>query len=226
MPYKSHKTPIAVRTTKLAVAVTLIDTFTGRRPIGNPVVSLIDENEQRTELSTNASGDHLLLFDADQKAPTGAVKLQVTDKERKYLGEERSETISETPSLFEIELVPSPSYEFAGGATLLRGHVRNNADKDVEGATVTVRDLPGGFSRTNQNGEFAIPFEGVQANEALISGPTKKRLVTVSRENGKRVVKIDGNDPTIEAVHESFGNDSTTLSVEKGGTTKKNFKLE
>jgi hypothetical protein len=146
-------------TTTLSFAVEVVDAFTGGRPTGTPTVSLAD---RRVTAVRNPSGFHLFVdletdpvevvvdgsdryFDErltvyhSSPAPDGASAVEVTDRS--------------TP--VEIELTPTPAFQFSPGATTVRGTVVDDTGSAVPDAAVSL-DGFAPTARTTTAGEFAL----------------------------------------------------------------------
>ena len=116
-------------TTRLSLAVKLVDAFTGGRPAGTPRVSLADVDADPIE---KPSGYRVFL-DLD----AGPVTVDV-DGGEPYLDARREDVDAvdlsdpdtdldpsdpDTLPVTTVELLPAPPYRFPAGATLVRGHV-------------------------------------------------------------------------------------------------------
>lgn len=194
--------------TRLSLAVVVVDGFTGERLVEGARVTLEDEgaNPLRTEPVKKPDGYRLFL-----DLPDTTVHVSV-DGGKRYLkpdDQERPEVIpSELWSQWEtdgdepievIELTPSAAYDFPAGSTLIRGHV---FDSEGEGLAEATLSIPGvgneeemgvsGEGETDERGQFMLFFNGVSPDN-------------VERENGRRLVKVDGENPTVEVSHPNLG---------------------
>ena len=177
-------------TTALSLAVKLVDTVTGRPPAGNPRVRIEGIESEPVE---NRSDYHLFL---DLDPIDDPVTVYVDGGER-YLDESREVDLPDwdVRQPLEIGLLPAASYEFPAGSTVVRGHVLDVDGNGLDGVHLSIRGLNGAIE-TDETGEFAF-FLG--RNAAL-------DVAREEGETGRKVVKVDGDDPTIE-IRESQGAD-------------------
>lgn len=196
---------------RLSLAVRLVDGFTGRTPRGAQRVAV---EERAAEPVVNPSGYHVFL-DLDPGTVTVAV-----DGGREYL-DERSTGVEaidlsdpgttvdpadpDTLPLETITLQPAPAYEFPAGTTLIRGTVLDPGDEPLPDATVTVRDRDA-ETRTDGNGEFVLFLDPVLESQVATVG-------------GRRVVEVDGGPPTIAATHPDHGTAEDVLEDDGGDST-------
>lgn len=201
-----NTTELGARTTTLSLAVRIVDAFNGGRPIGKPSVSIEGVDRGPVE---NRSG-YLLFLDLDPDTEDGPVTVSVDGGV--YYADERVDVDlaalrEEAPlaPVVLIDLTPSTAYEFPAGTTLLRGHVRDPAGTGVPKAELSVR----GFDRstvTEREGEFVL-FVGSVPPDA------------VTEADGKRLVTVDGENPTIEVSHPTAGSNAEQVAMEEGKTT-------
>jgi hypothetical protein len=156
------------RTVKLSLAVSLIDDFTKKTPLGSVKVSLKD---RKHEAIKNLSGYYVFL-DLPDETYTVQVKSDF------YFDENVDATLSSLDSrnpVKEIWLTPKPSYPFPPGATLVRGTVYDTSQKTVPDAVVQIseKNLK---NATSEKGEFVLYFRPLKESEIV-------------RDNGKRFVK-------------------------------------
>lgn len=188
-----NEVKVGERTTTLSLAVKLVDAVTGRPPVGNPRVRIEGIDSEPVE---NPSGYHLF-FDLDPVDDLVSVNV---DAGKRYQDESCEVDLSDRDlrEPLEIELLPVASYEFPAGSTVVRGHVLDADGNEVDGAHVSIRGLDSS-TETGETGEFALFLGG---NDALdVEGG--------NGEERKKVVKVDGGDPTIE-IRESNGSDPIT----------------
>jgi len=163
-------------TTSLSFAVELVDAYTGGRPSGSQTVALADQSVTAVE---NPSGYHLFLdlgadpvdvvvdggdryFDErvtvshSGAAPDGSSAVEVTDRS--------------TP--VEIDLTPTPAFQFSPGTTTIRGTVVDEADSAVPDAAVSL-DGFAPTARTTAAGEFAL-LVPVTASDVVRDGDEKR----------------------------------------------------
>lgn len=240
MSNRSRGSNLGGFTTRLSLAVGLVDAFTGRAPLGNPQVRIKDVDARPV---STPSGYHVF---TDLEG--GPVTVLVDGGER-YFAEHREQVATidlsdpdtdidpsdrSTLPLVRIELTPSPSYRFPAGVTLIRGTVRDPEGNAVTGAHLSVRNRDIS-TRTDENGEFAIFFRVV--TEADVRTPRRTssgrlgrlrrtmrffRGVTetdVRTADDRTLITVDGEDPTIEVTHTTLGETSDTFEVEEGKLT-------
>ena len=163
-------------TTSLSFAVELVDAYTGGRPSGSQTVALADQSVTAVE---NPSGYHLFLdlradpvdvvvdggdryFDErvtvshSGAAPDGSSAVEVTDRS--------------TP--VEIDLTPTPAFQFSPGTTTIRGTVVDEAESAVPDAAVSL-DGFAPTARTTAAGEFAL-LVPVTASDVVRDGDEKR----------------------------------------------------
>lgn len=169
-----------VLTTKLSLAVWLIDDYTKKELIGSAKVKL---KEGDIEAIKNISGYYCFI---DLTAENYTVGIE---SDFYFPKEETVDTSALDPKnpVVAIELKPKPSYPFPGHATLVRGLVEGaggpvvNADMEVVGKTIK--------TITDEKGEFVLYFEGIKEENITIEikkdGSTKSVNTTV--KEGKTV---------------------------------------
>lgn len=196
-------------TTRLSLAVRLVDAFTDGRPVGSQRVSIegVDAEPVR-----NPSGYHVfrdlaadtvtLVVDGGPRYDDARVEdVEVVDLTAPDHGVDPADPA--TWPVETVELAPSPTYEFPAGTTLVRGTVRDSSDETVAGATVSVRDAPP-EAETDENGGYVLFF-----------GPELSADVSV--DGG--LVEVDDANPVVEASHPDHGTASETVEVEEGALT-------
>ena len=141
-------------TTRLAVAVWLVDDFTGKSPIGSVEVLLEGLILKPVK---NSSGYYLFL-----DLPGGEYQVRV--KSDYYFDENETvilATLDPSNPVVEITLKPKPSYPFFPGTTLIRGRVLDADGNPVLGAQVEVRGK-GITNQTTEKGELVLYFKGLK----------------------------------------------------------------
>lgn len=149
--------------TELAVAVDLTDRYTDREPRGSPNVTLANAPY---EFLQTPSGYYALV-----DAPAEPTAFEVVVEAEYYLDERRSidrSSLDPDAPLASIDLLPGPAYPFGGGATLVRGMVTEDDDPVADATVAYVQGSDG--TRTNEDGEFALPIEDVTREDVTIAG--------------------------------------------------------
>lgn len=190
---------VGTTTTRLTLAVELIDTFTGKQPGEELPVSAADVD---TMPVTNLSGFHLFL-----DLPNDPLTIVVDGGDRYLDLEETIDPTEHDPPAVQLNVMPSPGYRFPPGATLLRGFVVDNSDDPIEGATVSIRDT-GGETVTDENGEFVLFIKSIT--------PTDIHRT----DDGIRLIRINGDNPEIHVAHSNHENTTTHPPLEEGSTTR------
>lgn len=199
------------RTTRVSLAIKLVDAVTGKRPVGSPTVRVGNSDADPV---VTPSGYRVFL-DLDP----GTVSVTV-DGGTRYL-DTRRDSVSvvdvsapdtdvdpsdpATLPVAEVSLLPSPAYQFPPGTTRVRGHVSDSGGDPVSGAAVSIRGLDY-TSETNASGEFALFVPDVTADDVVAEG-------------GRKLVQVEGDDPVIEVEHPSLGTTSDAVAVEEGALT-------
>lgn len=198
-----ERVKVGTYTTRLSLAVKPVDARTGRRPVGRPRVSVTGIDVKPVE---NRSG-YQVFVDLWDEPPNRSLTVSVDG--RGYYRDEAREVnptnLNSAGSAVVVKLVPKYS-------TLVRGYVRDGSGEGLSGAKLSVRTL--GFStETDADGEFFLFFERLPSEN-------------VTTENGRKLVKVNGEDPTIEATHLEQGETTATLPVEVGKVTERNIMYE
>lgn len=170
-----------ILTTRLSLAVWLIDEYTQVKPAGDVKV-LIEEGD--INAVKNLSGYYLFNDLADGN-------YNIIIESDLYFSEEMAVAVPrpdpKNPAI-EITLKPRPSYPFPNNATLVRGVLSNagpitNAAVKVIGKTIE--------TITDERGEFILYFKGIKKEDITIeikkNGNTKTINATI--EEGKMVSK-------------------------------------
>ena len=153
-------------TTKLSLAVSLIDDYTGKQPIGRVKVFLAGEDLESVK---NPSGYYLFL-----DLPGGQYQVRV-EAEHYFAGDTTVDLPALDP-LKEITLIPRPSYPFLSGATLIRGMVCDIEENPVAAAGVEVTDK-NISTITTEKGEFVLYFKGLIEEDIIKVIGVSKRFV-------------------------------------------------
>ena len=179
-----HATNVATLTTTLSFAVDLINPVTNGQPGDDVSVNLTDAP---AEPVTNPSGFRLFFEVAEDP-----VTLRVDGGDR-FFDEQTTVTHGglhtgdqpPDPKVAQIELTPTPAYQFALGTTLLRGVVTDDPLPDGDGvgdATVSLADVPTEESSvdapTTESGEYVLCIP-VSADR-VVSGDGNRWLDTPS----------------------------------------------
>lgn len=190
---------IGEQTTRLTLAVKLTDTFTQGRPTTDLRVSADGIDVTPVE---NPSRYHLFL-----DLPDDPITVAVDGSDRYLDVKETLDPTTLDPPAVNLEVPPSPAYRFPPSATLLRGVVLDAADDPVEDATVSIRHTDR-ETTTNEDGEFVLFFTNITADDV------------VRTNDGRQLVKVDGDDPELAASHPDYGSASLRKTVEEKSTTK------
>lgn len=230
---------VEYRGTTLAFAVSLVDGFTGDRP-GDGVTVTLESAD--AEPVANPSGYHVFL-----DLGTDEVTLSVdggdryVDERRRIViasdgdSSESGDLVdraSDAPSLtegvetsvvsdpsepIEIELTPTPAYEFPRTATLVRGHAEDANGNPVTGASVRLREFDPEVETTD-TGEFAL-YVPVSAEDVRRRGDRNVVVVGGSAGNGRALADGDGTDPTLVVRHPDGTETTRQIEVEAGTRT-------
>jgi hypothetical protein len=175
--------------TKLSLAVSLLDDYSKGKPIGRVEVSLKGRKEKPLDL------------------PDGSYTIRVRSD---YYFDEDSDPITLSQldpknPIANITLKPKPSYPFPPGATLIRGKVYDSAGEAVSGAKVRVRgkDVE---NKTTEEGEFALYFGPLTEDEIII-------------DSGKRFVMGDSDKTLHLEVEYDSVIETIEFEAEEGKTT-------
>lgn len=186
-------------TTRLSLAVSLIDEYTGKQPIGPVKVYLEGQELKHVK---NRSGYYLFL-----DLPGNEYQVRV---EAEYYFEDG--TAVNLPDLdpknpvVQFKLKPRPCYPFSNGTTLIRGMVRDIEENAAPGASVEIvgKDVS---NITTEKGEFVLYFKGLTEEDIIKEG--NKRFV---RGNGGKTVHL-------EATHDAKTGKKDLKEVREGQTT-------
>lgn len=157
-----YATNVATLTTTLSFAVDLINPVTSGRPGDDVSVSLADAP---AEPVTNPSGFRLFFEVAEDSVTLHADGGDRFFDEQTIVthGSLHTDDQPPDPEVVQVELTPTPAYQFAPGTTLLRGVVTDDPLPDGDGvgdATVSLADIPTKESSvdapTTESGEYAL----------------------------------------------------------------------
>lgn len=186
-------------TTKLSMAVSLIDDYTGKRPTGWVKVFLEGEDLKSIK---NPGGYYLFI-----NLPGNEYQVHVEAEH--YFNEDKTVKLSDLDPLnpvVQVKLNPRPSYPFPSGTTLIRGMVCDVDENPVPGVKVEVLEK-NVINITTEKGEFVLYFKGLTEDN-------------IKKEGGKRFVKVDSNTTvSLEAAWDSKKGSSNLEKVEEGQTT-------
>jgi hypothetical protein len=183
-------------TTKLSLAIRLVDDYTKEQPVGAVSVSLKD---QKYEAIKNPS-EYYLFLDLPGEDYTVQVRSDFYFDET--LDVHLSSLDPRNPSK-DILLKPKPTYPFPNGATLIRGTVADQNKKLVSDATVEFSEKNLKTS-TSKNGEFVLYFPPLKDKDVI-------------KEKDKRFVKTKtGKSILVEAASNNYSGKTTLDSLEEG----------
>jgi len=186
-------------TTRLSLAVALIDGYTGKQPIGYVKIFIKDQNLKAFK---NRSGYYLFF-----NLPDGEYTVR-SDSEY-YFDEEtpvKSSDLDLLNPVVSIKLKPKPSYPFPSGATLIRGMVQDSDGNPVSEAKVEAVGKKVS-NRTTVKGEFVLYFKALTEDDIIVEG--SKRFV---KGNGDKTIHL-------KATHDSKTGTADLEEVEEGKTT-------
>jgi hypothetical protein len=195
--------------TQVSLAVVLADSATNAPAIGGVRV-LLQELAQEGRLTP--SGYFLFV-----NIRHGLYTVRVAAEH--YLDEEVALGVPASPPespVVTILLHPRPSYPFPPGTTLVRGLVRDAADKPVADARVDIvgRNIA---NHSVHNGEFVLPFGALREQDVI-----RVNRKTFVKGNGDQNELTSPPTPptllTVRATHPSHGTVTTTTEVQEGTT--------
>jgi len=216
------------RETTRGFAASLTDAFTGDRPSGVEVtLDPVDDDP-----IVNPSGFHVFLaFEPDEVLLTvDGGDRYVDERRRVLLGEAAREAdeadgadgppvavVDDPTEPVEVELTPTPAYEFPPTTTVLRGHVRDGDGDPVVGAEVRLREFDP-VVETTEAGEYAL---FVPATSEDVTRRDGQNVVAVDDGNGSRPVADGGTgvDPTLAVRHPDYGERAHRVEVAAGTST-------
>jgi hypothetical protein len=164
-------------TTRLSLAVSLIDEYTGKQPIGQVKVFLEGQESKNVK---NRSGYYLFL-----DLPGNEYQVRV-EAEYYFAGGTAVNLPDLDPKnpVKQLKLKPRPCYPFSHGTTLIRGMVRDIEENAVPGAAVEITGKNVSNIST-EKGEFVLYFKGLTEEDIIKEG--SKRFV---KGNGGKQVKV------------------------------------
>ncbi len=188
------------RTTKLSLAVFLMDDYSGGMPPCAVNVSLKEIEEKPIK---NPGSYYLFL---NLPGDTYTVRVRSDHYFAEESGTINIAELDPADPVVSITLKPDPSYPFPSGATLIRGMVYDSEGKSVSGARVSVLGIDI-WNKTTEWGEFVL-YSGDLTEDEII------------KEDGKRFVKGNNDSKIIHLEVEYSGVTKTTeLQVKEGETT-------
>ncbi|MEF8783312.1 MAG: hypothetical protein V5A39_02205 [Haloarculaceae archaeon] len=227
------------RETSIAFAVSLVDGFTGNRPDSGITVALESVD---AEPVANRSGYHVFLDLAvdEMTLSVGGGDRYVDERRRIVIADsedrpnaddppDRAEAapaaadgietsvVSDPAEPIEIELVPTPAYEFPPTATVVRGHVEDANGDPVTGATVSLREFDPEVETTDV-GEFAL-FVPVTAEDVRRREGRNVVVVGGGAGNGRALTDGTGTDPTLVVDHPDGTETTRQIEVAAGTRT-------
>jgi hypothetical protein len=161
MPLKKYTAPVDLRVAKgLRLVVSLIDNFSGKRPVGNIRMLLKD---QHTKMAQNPSGYYLFF-----KVPGDGVHIRTQSDY--YFAVEREIKIPELDPgqpVETIRLQPKPCYPFPSRTTLIRGIVKDSQGNLLPGAIVSIEGTTI-KTLTTAKGEFVCYYTGLGEEDVVV----------------------------------------------------------
>lgn len=187
-------------TTKLSMAVNLIDKYSPGKVLGNILVTLKDDKSKPVK----NPGGYYLFFNLTQNSNT----VQVNGGDYYFDSEKKDVKLDELDPrdpVVNIDLDPSPSYPFPPSATLVRGFLHDSGNKGTPGVVINVRgkDIE---TVTTGKGEFALYFHDLKKDD-------------VKTVDSRKLVKIKGRNPVLEIKHPDHRKRTRSVEVEEGKTT-------
>lgn len=156
--------PDRIITTRLSLAVLLMDEYTEKPPIGLLKVSIKElnkkpvKNRSKYYLFCDIPGGYYTIFvESEYYFP---VEKPVKVPDPPLPGQEYE------PVIKDIKLEPKPSYPFPAGATLIRGMVIDMNNMPVSGANIEVTGKEVN-SVTTEKGEFVLFFKGLKEEDLI-----------------------------------------------------------
>lgn len=199
---QSYKNPVETSVLKLSLAVRPIDEYSGNWPAGRISLSLKDQEDLERKPVRNLGGYYLFFG-----LPEGSFTIQIEggdwyfDEVKKNV---KPSELDEKNPVVTISLIPSPSYPFSHSDTLIRGSLQGLRGESVSKALIRVKDRDIS-TRTTDKGEFVVYFSNLKKNDIKVI-------------NGKKLLKINGDNPVLEISHPDLGNKTESIEVEEGKT--------
>lgn len=190
--------------TTLSIALSLVDDFTGREPLGRVVLTL---NGRITDAVRNRSGYYLFL-NLPSANPDGSVAGYDLGVNAEFYSpslrdDVRPVDLPRLAPVVNMTMFPNPSYPFPSGATLLRGTVQDLSGNPIPGATVEIRNSTV-QGTTTAKGEFALYFKRVTADDVVITA-------------GKRLLVVNGTtNLRVRVQHPLYRSSNVVMTVEEG----------
>lgn len=202
MMAQMDRTFLERHSTKLSLAVFILDDYTGKNAIGRVNVSLKGQEEKPVKPVKNPSSYYLFLNLPNNTYTVHVHSDNYFDKNSDIIN--LAELDPKNP-VVNITVKPTPSYPFPHGTTLIRGMVCDLTGNAVPDARIDVREK-GVWNRTNEKGEFALYFGSLTEDEII-------------KEDGKRFVK--GNGGKIIRLEVKYKDVAIMrgLEIEEGKTT-------
>lgn len=187
-------------TTELAVAVELVDVYTGGPVSGDAHVSLVGDGN----VFRQGPSRYYVL----QDIPTVPDPVTVAVRCPGYLDETVSKDhieLDDTAPLVTVELTPGPAYGFESGETLVRGLVVDGEDNAIAGATVSfeAREVE---TETTDQGEFVLWISDLEPEELEVT------------DDGRRFVRPADPGPVVRAEHPDGTTTTAPVELEVGTT--------
>jgi hypothetical protein len=168
-------------TTRLSMAISLVDDYTGKQPDGKVKVFL---KGKKIKSIKNPSGYYLFL---DLPEEEYIIRVEASHYFEVEIPGKPAELDPLAPVL-EVKIKPKPSYTFPTGATLIRGMVRDVHEKPVEDAEVEVVGIDVS-NRTSEKGEFVLYFKALGednlVNKKFVKGIMGKKLRLKATQGSK-----------------------------------------
>jgi hypothetical protein len=191
--------------TNLSFAILPIDDFTGERPLDRTSISV---KKFDIDGIINSSG-HYLFFDLVIK---GKYTLIIQSDSKKYL---EMEYLVDLDLLYQdpdfrsnpvvtVRLIPSPSYPFSNGETLIRGIVQSTNDHDIfgtekipiSGASVNVPKLNLSY-KTDSHGEYVFYFTHLRTDDITdetLPGIGKRKYIKTTDGTSVFTLRVEHPD--------------------------------
>lgn len=193
-------------TTELALAVELVDVYTGGPVLGDARVSLVGDDH----VFRQGPSRYYVL----QDIPTVPDPVTIAVQSSGYLDETVSkghDELDDTEPLVTVELTPGPAYDFGSGETVVRGRVLDGEDDAIAGATVSFEDRE--FeTETTERGEFVLWLSDLETEELEVIGDGRRLVSPADPGPVVRAERHDGTTTTAPVELEVGTTASVTLS--------------
>jgi hypothetical protein len=196
---RSMNGKIESRTNYLSFAILIVDSYTKDQPVGNLTFYINNEilqpmkNNSGYYLFLNLCGDNYCLQINSEFYFDKSLDVQLS-------------SLNPLNPLIQVELIPTPTYPFSSGATLIRGMVLDSSKRPVSNAIVKINEKKI-ESFTSQKGEFVLYFPSLKKDE-IIKENNKRYVKTangkricISSSSGKEAGKV-----TLDGVEEGVSN--------------------